>query len=128
MSAMKLDGFFHGMKFGRDLFIEHAGNDMRHHFALARRERAVARAHFGQPGPLMAGGAVALESRVDGREEFLVAERFGKKLDRTGFYRLYRHRDVTVARDEDDRYRDAGFGQLPLQVEAAQTGHSHIEH
>ena len=120
VTAMKLDSFLSGSQFRGDLFIEHSRNDTRRHFALTRRKQFVTRTQTRQLSLQVARSAIAPNRLLDGVEQILLAKRFGKKLDRTGFHRLHRHRDITVTRNEDDRNLNAGCDQLPLQIQAAQ--------
>ena len=65
---------------------------------------------------------------MHGVEQVLVAERFGEELHRPGLQGLHRHRDVAIARDEDNWQVELGGGQLALEVQAAQPGQTHVEH
>src|SRR6202030_417947 len=127
VTAMKLDSFLSGSQFRGDLFIEHSRNDTRRHFALTRRKKYVTRTQPRQLSLQVARSAIAPNRLLDGVEQILLAKRLGKKPDRTGFHRLQRHRDITVTRNEDDRNLNAGCDHLPLQIQAAQPGQTHVE-
>ena len=125
---MKLDGFLRGTQFVGDLLVEHTGNNARHHFAFARRERFVTPARIRQLPLQLPRGAVAFNGLLDGVEQVLLTEWLGEKFDRACFHRLDRHRDVPMPRDEDDRDFNARPGQFALQIETAQRGQTHVEH
>src|SRR5262249_49782122 len=72
--------------------------------------------------------AIALEAKLNGIDEVLIAERFGQELDGATLHRLHRHRNVAVSRNENDRNLPVRRGKLALEIEAALTGQSHIEH
>ena len=63
IGAVKFDGLFRGIQPGGDLLVEHAGNNVAHHFALARGERLIALLQFVEPCPVLAAVAVALQRR-----------------------------------------------------------------
>src|SRR6516165_877130 len=60
-------------------------------------------------------------------EQGLVAKGVGQKLNRPGLHRFYRHRDVAMAGDEDDRNRTIGRSQFALEIETAQSGQPYVE-
>ena len=60
--------------------------------------------------------------------QLLLAERLRQELDRARLHGPDRHRNVAVTRDEDDRQRRVGAGQLPLEVEAAEPGEAYVDH
>src|SRR5712691_7399331 len=69
---------------------------------LALRQQVVPCTLFGNLSLVLSICAVALDRLVNRIEQHLVAKRFGQKLNRTGLHRLHRHRDVTMAGDEDN--------------------------
>src|SRR5258707_15314073 len=123
---MELDRLFHTVQLRGALFIEHAGDQVVHHVAFARRQRSIALSQSGELLSLLTAGAVPLQRLVDGVEEFLLAERFCEKLDRPGFHRPHRSWNVTVARNEDDRNLAIQMYQLLLEVEPVKAGHTQI--
>jgi len=64
----------------------------------------------------------------DRGEQVLVAKRFGQEVDGPGFHGAHRHRDVAVARDENDGHRRIHLGQFLLQLQPAQARELDIEH
>lgn len=52
----------------------------------------------------MKGGAASLDGVLDGAQEHVVVEWLRQELDGSSLHGLYRHRNVSVTRDEDDRH------------------------
>ena len=71
---------------------------------------------------------VALEGPLDAIDEILIAEGLLQEVEGALLHGLDRHRDVTVAGDEDDRNDGATQVELLLQLEPAHAGHAHVEH
>ena len=69
-----------------------------------------------------------LDRLSDRIQQFLVAERLGKKFESTRFHRAHRGRNVAVPGDEDDRNVELEPGHAHLQVETGQAGQSNVEH
>jgi hypothetical protein len=62
--------------------------------------------------------AAAVDGLLDGVQQVIVTERFREELDGPGFHGAYRHRDVTMAGNEDDRKVDLDLGQFLLEIKA----------
>src|SRR3546814_8895231 len=83
----------------------------------ARRQRGKI---FGMPSddpPILSNRRIALDPFYYRVQQGLIANRLGKKVDRSGLHRLHRHRDIAVAGEEDDRFDYAGRGQISLQIQ-----------
>src|SRR5215813_8792807 len=128
LSAVDLYGALRHAEFGSDALVCVAGDYQGHDFALALGERGEALLQPGDGRRRLALQAVALDARVDGVEQLLIAERLAQELDRPRLDRAHRHRDVAVAGNEDDGKMDARLRQLLLEREAARARQSHVEH
>jgi hypothetical protein len=58
--------------------------------------------------------AVFCQAVLNRGKQILIAKRLGQKLHRAGFHRPHRHRNITVAGDENDRQLHAGLGESIL--------------
>jgi len=67
------------------------------------------------------------ERSRDGLEQSRLLERLFQKIDRAGFHRLHRNRDITMSRQDDDRHVDAAFGHRRLHLETIHVRHPDIE-
>src|ERR1700683_4092361 len=101
---------------------------MLHHFAFSGSQSVAPPAQLSQDGLFLAGSAIALDGLLDRIQQILVPKWFGEKLDRPGLHRPYRHGDVAMTGDEDDRDGNIGLYQLALQVQAAQPRKSYVKH
>ena len=128
LPAVHLHHDFAGAQFGRDLLVEPAGDDEPHHLPLPRGQPVIALAQRRQRRTPAPGHPVTLQGVLHGVEQVLVAEGLGEELHRPGLHGPHRHRDVAIARDEDNRQVNLGGGQLTLEVQAAQAGQTHVEH
>ena len=72
--------------------------------------------------------AIALDRRSNRIQHILIAKRLGQKIDCSSLHGFDRHGDVAMAGHEYDGDVNGGFGQLGLEVEAAQPGQSDVEH
>ena len=86
---------------------------------LARRQRRQQSLEMRNNTPVFAMESIAFDRELHSVEQLLIAKWLCQKLDCTGLHGLYRHRDVTVAGDEDDRYFFVSLGQLGLKIEPA---------
>ena len=66
----------------------------------------------------MSLGDVALQGLLDGAQKIYLQHRLGKKIDGTRLHGANRHRNITMARDEDDRYCAPLNAKARLQLEA----------
>jgi hypothetical protein len=123
---MSLYGCFAGAELRRDLFVEQTCHDERHHLVLARRKRLVPPTPLGQLCPLISCRAVARNRLLNGVEELLVTKRFREEVHRAGLQRLHCHWNITMTGDENDLDRWIHFGQLALEIEAAQSREPHV--
>ena len=65
---------------------------------------------------------------LDCAQENSVLDRLGQKIHGAGLHRFDAHRDVAVTGDEDNRQVAILGLQLPLQIDAGQPRHTHVEH
>src|SRR5688572_14573287 len=105
-----------------------AAHDALHDLGLARRQQLESGANLVLLGAPFAPLAVAIERLVNAIDEVLVAKRFLQEIDRARFHRRHRHRNVAMARDENDRNLAAPLVEALLQLESAQARHSDIGH
>src|SRR3546814_6877794 len=74
--------------------------------------------------PILSNRRIALDPFYYRVQQGLIANRLGKKVDRSGLHRLHRHRDIAVAGEEDDRFDYAGRGQISLQIQPRSEEHT----
>src|SRR6516164_143415 len=101
------------------LLVHQSGSDEGHHLELARREHFELGLELGHAFFLLPPLAVALQRIGDGIQEILIAERLGEEIDGARLHRSYRHGDIAMGGDEDDRDLDIGIDQLGLEIEPA---------
>src|SRR5579864_6325122 len=77
---------------------------------------------------LFAAAAIFLKRYVNSVKHILLAKRLGQELNRSGSYRLHRHRNVAMPGNEDDRNGDSGVSQFGLKIKSAQSWQSNVEH
>jgi Outer membrane efflux protein len=82
---------------------------------------------FLPPGVSLGNSGDFLVCLLDRVEQLLIPEGLGQKFHRARLHGLHRHGNVPMTGDEDDGDRDAGLGQLTLEIEAAQSRQSHIQ-
>src|SRR6266849_6272501 len=124
---MDLHGDFAGPEIKSYLLIEHARNHQAHDFALACGQRLVPFSQLGKVTLLLARHTVTIQSLADRIQQVLVPERFGQKLQGTGFHGLHRHRNISMTGNEDDGNLDARVNQLALKVQAADSRKAHVQ-
>jgi len=128
MTSLQFDRYFARSQTGRDLFIERTANHQLHDFTLSRSERLETDAQTFEIRPVQPRSAIAFESLLNCVQKILLAERLGQKLDGARLHGPYGHRYIPVAGDEDDRNMHVRLRELMLQVEAAQSGQTDVEH
>src|SRR5258706_11560126 len=122
MAAMHLDRCLAGAQIGGDLFVEPALNDQCHHFLFARTERFVTLKQLYLLRPLRPGHTVAINGLLDRVQEILIAKWFGEEFHGPSLHGAYRHLNVAVASDEDNRKMNIRVMELARQVQATQGG------
>src|SRR5467141_3409815 len=127
MAAMDLHGDFAGPQLKSDLLIEHSRNYQGHNLTLACSQSRVALSQLGKVTLLLARHTVTIQSLADRIQQVLVLERFGQKLQGTGFHGLHRHRNISMTGNEDDGNLDARVSQLALKVQAADSRKAHVQ-
>ena len=110
-----------------NLLAEAALNDLDHYLAFSPGERCEARPERTQGLFILAPTTIASEAEVDRVDQVLITERLGQELNGAAFHRLYRHRDVAVARYEDDRDLDIRSGELALKIQTAPPRQSDVQ-
>src|ERR1700722_18817554 len=78
--------------------------------------------------PVIALSTIAVDRIPDRVQQVLLTKRLAEELYGSSLHRLDCHGDVAVASDENDGQMNIGLFELALQVEAASSGDSHIEH
>src|SRR5216684_9029943 len=124
---MDLHGDFAGPELRSYLLIEHARNHQAHDLALACGQRIVPLSQLGKLTLLLARHPVAIQSLVDRIQQVLIPEGLGQELYRTGFHGLNRHRNISMASDENNGNADARISQLALKVQTVDSRKSHIQ-
>src|SRR5215471_8280035 len=120
MCAVSLYGQFADAQLGGDLFVEQARENHAQNFLLPRTQRVKALAKFCYFRALLASAAVAGDRSLNCVQQVLSTERLGQKLHRACLHGLYRHGNVAMAGDEDDRNGDVRFTQLALKIQSAE--------
>ena len=64
-------------------------------------------------------GSVSFNPGLDGVQHILLAQRLGQQLDRAGFYRPHRNRDITMGTDENHRKVYIELAQYLLKLQTA---------
>src|SRR3974377_2143828 len=124
---MHLHGRLGDSEVMRDLLVQSAGGSLDHELALTRAERIKTLSQLSCRFLALAPGAIAGEARLDCIQEFLIAERFGKEFNGASLHRLYRHGDVAMCREEDDRKLLVRLRELTLKIEPASPRHSDVD-
>src|SRR6266478_5992371 len=110
-----------------DLLAEAALHDLDHYLAFPWAQRIEAHPERTQGLFILAPSTIASEAEVDRIDQVLITERLGQELNGTALHRLYRHRDVAVARYEDDRDLDIRRGELALKIQTAPPRQSDVQ-
>ena len=100
---MDFDGLFDGTKFGGDLLIESARDDMGKDLTLPRWQASNFRMNGRQLGMGLPGLAVLLFGPCDRREQVFVGHRLGQEIDRARSHRLHAHGNATLPGQKNDR-------------------------
>src|ERR1700739_175576 len=119
MCAVSLYGQFADAELGSDLFVEQAGDNHTQNIPLPGAQRVKALPKFCYFRPLLASGAVAGDRSLNRLQQILATERLGQKLHRACLHGLYRHGNVAMASDKDDRNVDVRFAQFALKIQCA---------
>jgi hypothetical protein len=114
------------MELRRDLFVQQAGHNESHDLTLALRQRFVPPSQLGHIRPLTSCSAVTINRLQNGVKQLLVAKRFREEVHRAGLQRLHCHWNITMTGDENDLDWWIHFGQLALEIEAAQSREPHV--
>src|ERR1700722_9617441 len=126
-AAVNLYCVFCGSDLSRDLLVEHACDHHSDDLTLSGAQRVEAFAQHCELRLLLASHPVPSQSRMNGIQEILVVEGLGEKLHGPRLHGSYRHRDVVMRSDENDRNLNIGFGELALQSESADPRQPDIE-
>ena len=124
---MDLDGGFACSDGVGYLLAQEAGDDPRHHFSFTRCQRFEALPQHCKFRLLLASYPIPFQREMNRIQQILVVEGLGEKLHGPRLHGPYRHRDVAVRSDENDRNLNIGFGELALQVESADSRQPDIE-
>src|SRR5258708_24284671 len=114
MAAMHLNRRFAGAKFARDLLVEKASSNQHQYFLLTGTQRFVPLTHLFKLNSLRPSRTVPVDGLLNSIEEILIAEWFRKELHCSCFHGPYRHLDVPIPCDEDNRYLNIRLNALPL--------------
>src|ERR1700730_1723423 len=125
---MNLDGDLADAEVCGDLLVQAPGYDQSHDLPLTRRQNVETRAQLCDAFLILKPCTISCKTELDGVKQILIAEWFCQELDRTALHRLYRHRNVAMPGDEDDRQFTLGRRDLALEVEPALSGQPDVEH
>src|SRR5215468_11229102 len=89
--------------FCSDLLIHQAGSHQSHHLLLARAKRGKSKPQIAYPLVAFTPLPITVERYLNSIQKVLLAKWLGEEFNRASFHSLHRHRDVAVAREEDDR-------------------------
>src|SRR5215510_5051625 len=112
---------FHGdladSKVTCDLLVHLAGRDQQHDLLLARSQRSEAAKHsrditVNRPPP-----SIAFDCGHYGVEHVLIADWFGKKVDRTALHGANGHGDIAIPSDHYHRQPNTQMDQLGMKIE-----------
>src|ERR1700757_2641429 len=110
-----------------DLLAQAALHDVDHYLTFPWAQRIEARPERTQGLFILAPSTIASEAELDRVDQVLITERLGQELNGTALHRLYRHRDVTVPRYEDDRDLDIRSRELALKIQTAPPRQSNVQ-
>src|ERR1700733_10506 len=128
LASVRLHGNLADAQFAADLLVWPAGGYQCHHLAFATGERRVAALeslHFHLTAEC---DAAAFDGSPDSGQQHLVAEWFCQELLRPGFHGSDRHRDIAVARDENDRHLSPFGSHLLLQVKSVEAWKGNVKY
>ena len=111
----------------RDLLVQAPARHFLHDLALARGQRAEATCLSPGDTGHSTLGDVALDSELDRVQHRLASHRLRQEIDRPCLHCLDGHGNIAMAADEDDGLRIATRGQLALEIQSAQAGHTHVQ-
>src|SRR2546427_6737252 len=126
-AAVDLDRLLGSAKLARDLLVEHAGDHECEHLALTRREAvhpALDLLAFSRLGLALAAPG---QRPLDGVQELLVVAGLLEKIDGPTLHGTHAHRDVTEARDEDDREAALSLAEVGLEIQPTRSSQPHVE-
>ena len=116
-------------KIAGNLLVEPAGDHMREHFALARRQGRNLRLDHGQFGLNLARSLASCCFGSRNRlQQVPFAHRLGQEINGAGLHGAHARRNVALPGDENDRPLGASGCQRLLQLEAVKTRHRDVEH
>src|ERR1700730_14905623 len=128
VTALNLDGDLTRPELGGDLSVELPSDHLAHYLALALREHLEPLPQYRNFRPLLPSRPVPFECLLYRVEQILIPKRLGQKLHGAGLHGLYRHRNVTVPRDENNGDANIQFGEFTLEIKPAEPGQSNVEH
>src|ERR1700758_3447118 len=110
------------------LFTETALCHLNHYFPLATTQCVEALLECARSLFLLLVGTILSERKIDRIEQVLLPKWLGQEFNGAALHRLYRHRDIAVPSNKNDRELDVGCSQLALKFETARPGQPYIEH
>ena len=125
---MHLHGDFGQADFCRHLLIHQARHNKCHYLSFAVGEHGEPSRQFRLPLVGLSSRTIAIKCHANGVQKILFSNRFCKEFDCAGLHRLYGHGNIAVPRDENDRHGDVCVIQFALEIEAAQSGQTHIQY
>src|SRR5262245_47438509 len=111
-----------------NLLIPATGDNESQDFSLAWRQGIEAFLQFGNDLRFLPPGTIALDPRLDGIKQLLLAQRLGQELDGAGFHGSHRHGNVAVRADKYDWKVDVRFLQCALELQTARPRQSDVKH
>src|SRR5215475_14024957 len=107
---MNLHGNLGKSHFCGNLLVHQAGSHQDHYLLLARAKRSKSSPQIVYPLVVFTPLAIAVERNLNSIQKVLLAKWLGEEFNGASFHGLHRHRDVTVAREKNDRNIDLNFG------------------
>lgn len=127
-STMDFNGALADVQIEGDDLVRFAGDDKIEDFAFTVGESLETICYLGLVFQLRSPLPVSRQGLANTVKEFLVTKRFLNKIDSAFLHRINRHWHIAVPGDKYDGQGAAAGKQLVLQFEAAETGHTNVEH
>lgn len=127
IASVDLEGDLADSKFGGSLFIHQSTHNEGKDVSFPCGQAIQSALQLIEYGSVATCLAIALECRLDRGKQFVIPERFGKKIHRAEFHGANRHGDVSVPGYENDRWVRF-ICQPGLELEPVDVWKSHVEH
>ena len=125
---MHLHSDFAQADFCRYLLVHQTRHHKSHYLSFATGEQGQLSSQIRSPPVGLSSRTIVIKCHANGIQKILFPNRFGKEFDCAGLHRLYGHGNIAVPGDENDRHGDLCLIQFALEIEAAQSGQTHIQY